>query len=148
MSVTSAICNQAKKDLFDGVHDAADTYKCALIKVGAAGTYDKNFVGVGTPGAGAPSTTNLGTDEAAGIGYSAGGVEITRQTVSAADTTNLDFADAVWLNATVSAIGAVVYNDSKSGKPVLLVQSFGGTVTATAAEFRVAIANLLSMSGS
>ena len=149
MSVTTATCNQAKKDLFDGVHDSGDAYKCLLLKVGQTWAFDKNQTGVGTPGSGSPSNSNVGTDEvAAGGGYTAGGVAITRQAVSAADTTNLDFDDAVWAASTISAVGCIVYNDTKSGKPCLLVQSFGGTVTSMAAEFRVTIANLLTMSGS
>jgi len=148
MAITTAITQTVKKEFFDGVHLAADTYKLALIKVGATGTYSKLTTGAGTPGTGAPTTANLGTDEvAASGGYTSGGVALNRIATVAADTVLLDFDDAVWATATISAIGCMVYNDTKSGKPVLMVQDFGGTVTSTAAEFRVAIANLLSMAG-
>jgi hypothetical protein len=147
MSITTAIAQTAKKEFFDGVHLSSHTYKCLLLKVGAAGTYSKLTTGVGTPGSGSPSSSNVGTDEASGTGYSSGGVALTRNATSAGDTVYLDFDDAVWAAASLSAIGCIIYNDTVAGKPVLMVQDFGGTITSTAAEFRVAIANLLSLAG-
>ena len=146
-SITTAITQTTKVDFFNGTDLAANTYKCALIKVGCAGTYDKLTTGAGTPGTGAPSTSNLGTDEVTGTGYTTGGVALTRQAPAAGDTVYLDFDDAVWAASTISAIGCMIYNDSVAGKPVLMVKDFGGTVVSTAAEFRVAITNLLSMTG-
>lgn len=147
-SITTAVTQTCKKELFDGVHLASNTYKCALIKVGYTGTYSKLTTGAGTPGIGTPTTGNLGTDECDATGnYVAGGAVITRIATVAGDTVYLDFDDAVWATATISAVGCMIYNDSVAGKPVLMVQDFGATVTSTAAEFRVAITNLLSMVG-
>lgn len=152
-AITTCTPSATKKAFLDGVHLAANAYKMALIKVGAGtgaggwGSADATYLAFGTS-TGSPTTSNLGTDEHAASGnYSAGGAALTRNTVSAGTTTNLDFDDAVWANATISSIGCIVYNDTVSGKPLIHIQDFGGTVTSTAAAFTVAITNLISISG-
>lgn len=140
MAITSAMTNRFKQDILDGVHLPGHTYKVLLIKVGHAGTYDKNTTAVGTPGTGAPSTSNVGTDEAAGTGYTSGGATLSGRTIAlTADVASLDFADGTWATATISAVGAVVYNDTVAGKPALGVFDFGGTITSTAALFTAQI---------
>jgi hypothetical protein len=139
MAVTTAFCNQAKLDFLNGVHTAAHTYKLALIKTGHAGTYGKATTGAGTPGTGAPTVANLGTDECAASGtYVAGGVTLTGRTVAlATDTGYLDFANMAQITGfTGSADGCVIYNDSVAGKPVIYVGAFAGApIVATAGTF-------------
>src|SRR3569833_1785572 len=56
---------------------SGDVFKIALIKTSPAGTYDATFTNAGTPGTGTPSSSNIGTDETSGTGYTTGGVPLT-----------------------------------------------------------------------
>lgn len=135
MTMTTAMATSYKLEVHDGIHAAADVYKILLIKVGATGANDATMTSVGTPGSGAPSTSNVGTDEASGTGYTSGGVTLTgRSVTNQSGTSCLDFTTPTWPGATISAIGAVIYNSSKSNK-VLGTFSFGGTITSTAGTF-------------
>ena len=143
MAVTTAWTNQCKQDFINGVHLSAHVYEIALIKTGHSGTYNKATLAAGTPGTGAPTTSNLGTDEVTASGtYAAGGVTLTGRTVSlSTDTAYLDFAAMAQITGfTGSADGCMIYNDSVAGKPVLYVGAFSGApIIATAGTFDVAI---------
>ena len=52
---------------------AGDIFVILLIKVSPARTFDGTQTTVGTPGSGTPSTSNVGTDETSGSGYTTGG---------------------------------------------------------------------------
>lgn len=136
MAITTAVCNSFKQELLGmATHVSTDVFKIALIKVAAAGTYGASVTNVGTPGSGAPTTSNLGTDEAAGTGYTSGGATLTGLSATLQSTTGvLDFANATWPASTISAIGAIIYNSSKSNK-VVACFDFGGTITSTAGTF-------------
>lgn len=133
MAITTAMCNSYKQELLDGIHQAADVYKIALIKAGAAGTFGK-------------ATTNysaLGTDEATGTGYVAGGNTLTGYTNAlTVDTASIDWADSVWSAASISADGALIYNSTRANKAVAVL-AFADTsaipVTSTGAAFTVTI---------
>lgn len=146
MALTTVMPAAAKLAYLRGEHAAGDTYKMALVKVGHTGTYDKTFVGVGTPGTGAPSTTNLGTDEVAASGtYAAGGFTMTGYTTSSTTASSDNAAwidwttDPSWTTATISAVGAIIYNDTDAGKPACGLYDFGGTVSSTAGTFTVTL---------
>lgn len=114
------------------------TFKAALIKTGHAFNYTHAFSNVGTPGAGAPSNTNLGTDEVSGSGYTSGGVTLSAPSVTVnGRNVRLDFADPTALGtATISADGVVVY-DSANGE-VLAVSLFSNApVVASAGPFSI-----------
>jgi hypothetical protein len=136
-SVTSAIATSYKKEILQGTHLTTDTYKILLIKPSCSGTYDASMTNVGTPGTGTPSTSNVGTDEASGTGYTSGGVTLTGFSVSSSGTTAwLTFNNASWSSSTISAIGAIIYNNDEGGK-VVAVLSFGGTVSDTNGTFTI-----------
>jgi hypothetical protein len=126
----------------NGIHTSAHTYKIALIKTGHSGTYSKATTAFGTS-TGAPTTSNLGTDEVTASGtYAAGGVTLTGRTVSiSTDTAYLDFAAMAQVTGfTGSADGCMIYNDSVAGKPCIYVGAFAGApIAATAGTFDVAI---------
>src|SRR5437868_6120570 len=83
---TTALANSFKTEVLNGLHNFAgtspNTFKMLLIKVSPSGTYDKTLTNVGTPGSGAPSTSNVGTDEVTGTGYTSGGVTLTGVSVA------------------------------------------------------------------
>jgi len=142
MSLTTCMPFRAKTNFLSGAHAAGDTYKMALVKVGHTGTYNNTFDGVGTPGTGAPSVTNLGTDEASGTGYTAGGFTMAGYAAGNNGTTEawIDWTtDPNWTTATISAVGAIIYNDTDAGKPAVGLYDFGGTVSSTAGTFTVTL---------
>ena len=143
MALTTVMPTSAKLAFLRGEHAAGDTYKMALVKVGHGGTYDKLVTAAGTPGTGAPTTSNLGTDEASGAGYTTGGFTMTGYATGSDTGTNTAWIDWTtdpnWTTATISAVGAMIYNDTDAGKPVVSLHDFGGTVSSTAGTFTVTL---------
>lgn len=143
MALTTVMPTSAKLAFLRGEHAAGDTYKMALVKVAHAGTYDKLVTAVGTPGTGSPTTSNLGTDEASGTGYTSGGFTMAGYATGSDTTTNTAWIDWTtdpnWTTATISAVGAIIYNDTDVGKPVVSLHDFGGTVSSTAGTFTVTL---------
>lgn len=95
----------------------AGSFKILLIKSASpAGTYDTTLKNVGTPGTGSPSTTNVGTDEASGTGYTTGGLALTNAGPVATNPTTsaaVSFTSTIqWTGATLSVVVAVIYSIS------------------------------------
>jgi hypothetical protein len=134
---------RAKVNFLAGINLAANAYKMALVKVAHAGTYNNTFDAVGTPGTGAPTVTNLGTDEVAASGtYVAGGFTMAGYAAGNNGTTTawIDWTtDPSWTTATISAVGAIIYNDTVGGKPAVSLHDFAGTITSTAGTFTVTL---------
>ena len=123
MAITSAICNSYKKELLDGVHAAADTYKIALFTDAAT--------------LGAATTAYATTNEITGSGYTAGGKSLTGfATGLDGSTAYLTFTDIAWTSATITARGCLIYNSSKSNKAVAAFD-FGGNISSTNGDFTV-----------
>ena len=132
MAITTAMCNSFKQELLGGVHDLdTDTLKIALIKVSHSGTYGA-------------ATTNYSdvtgaSDEAVGTNYTAGGQGLDSAAIAldaGNNTAFLDFADEVFANLTIAAVGAIIYNSSKANRAIALFD-FGGTVTSTSGDFTI-----------
>lgn len=142
MALTTCMVTDAKAKFLAGVHLAANTYKMALVKVAHTGTYNASVTAAGTPGTGAPTTTNLGTDEVATSGsYVAGGFTMAGYTAGTSGTTCwIDWTtDPSWTTATLSAVGCMLYNDTVAGKPVISLHDFAGTVSSTAGTFTITL---------
>jgi len=72
-----------------------------------------------------------------GTSYTAGGQALDSQAVAvASNVAHVDFADEVFSSVTLSAVGAVIYNDTNSDK-LVVVLDFGGTKTATNGDFTI-----------
>ena len=142
MALTTCMVNSAKGNFLGGVFLAADVYKMALVKAGHAGTYDTLVTAAGTPGTGSPTTSNLGTDEVTASGsYTAGGFTMVGYTAGATTTTSwIDWTtDPSFTTATLSAVGAMLYDDTVAGKPVISLHDFGGTIASTAGTFTITL---------
>jgi hypothetical protein len=128
MAITTAMCNTFKQELLGGVHDLdTDSLKIALIKVSPTGNF----------GAATANYSDLGSNEASGTNYSAGGQALNSASITLSGSTAfVDFADEVFSNLTISAAGALIYNSSQGNKAVA-VFNFGSTVTSTAGDFTV-----------
>jgi len=124
MAITAAICNSYKQELLSGLHAPADVYKIALFT--SLATLNKN------------TTAYSATNEATGLGYTAGGNVLTGFTTSlSVDTAVLDFTtDPTWPTSTLTARGALIYNSSK-GNAAVGVLDFGSDITSTADLFTV-----------
>lgn len=139
MAITTAFCVSAKPEMMTAVWDltatTGDALKVALIKATPTGTYDANITNAGTPGTGTPSTSNLGTDEVSGTGYTSGGAALTNITPVINGTAGVgDFPDVTWASASFSADGCMIYN-STDGNRALSIHDFGGTKTASGGNF-------------
>lgn len=119
-----------------------DTFKLALIRSGASGTYDATVTNYGT-GSGTPTSSNMGTDEASGTGYTAGGTALTLVTpslTSGVGITNFS-PNPSWTSASFSAIAGEIYNTSNRLEGVanraISIHDFGGTQTVASGTFTV-----------
>jgi hypothetical protein len=133
MPITTGLRDVMKQVAADAVCPSGAVLKCALIKVGATGTYDANY--------GSAYVAGLGGDEvAAGNGYTQGGVTLGARTAGPSGGQGwVDYPDAVWTAVgQLSAIGAVIYDSTNANRIVGFVD-FGGTKTATDDTFTVRI---------
>jgi hypothetical protein len=128
MAITQAMCTSFKKELLTGTHNftasSGNTFKLALYTSSATLS--------------AATTAYSSTNEASGTNYTAAGAALTSVTPTTSGTTAFgDFADLTFANATVTANGALIYNDSASGDPAVVVLAFGGDKTSTAGAFTI-----------
>ena len=132
MAITSAICTSFKKELLERKHDfnttSGHTFKIALYTSSAT--------------LGASTTDYSATNEVVGTGYTAGGTALTNIDPTISGTTAfIDFADATWPSATITAAGALIYNTTSDGgtgtTDAVAVISFGGDKTSTNGDFVV-----------
>ena len=122
------MCTSFKKELMEGVHNfknsGGSTFKLAL--------YDNNASFT------AATTAYTTSNEVSGTGDSAGGSTLTRVDPSTSGTTALtDFADLTFSSATITARGALIYNDSATGDPTVVVLDFGADKTSSAGDFTI-----------
>jgi hypothetical protein len=137
MAITQALCNSFKVEILKGVHNftssSGHTFKLSLHTSSA--TLNKSTTAYASSGL---------AEVANGNGYSSGGVTLTDGSnntavtpVLATDTALTDFADASFSNATITARGALIYNDSVSGDPAVAVLDFGADKTSTSGTFTI-----------
>ena len=123
------MCTSFKVELMRAVHNfttgTGNTFKLALYDNSASFT--------------AATTAYTATNEVAASGsYSAGGGALTNVTPSSSGTTAFtDFADLSFTSATITAYGAMIYNDSAAGDPSVCILDFGGAKTSTAGTFTI-----------
>ena len=123
------MCTSFKKELLEGVHNfknsGGSTFQIALYTDSASFT--------------AATTAYTSSNEITGTNYSAKGNTLTRVDPTTSSTTAYtDFADTSWSTATFSAMGAMIFNDSASGDPAVVILDFGALKTATAGTFTIA----------
>ncbi len=128
MAITTALCTSFKQELMEAVHNfknsGGNTFNLALYTSSAS-------LGAGT-------TAYTTSNEVSGTNYTAKGASLTRVDPSTSGTTALtDFADLTFSNATVTARGALIFNDSASGDPAVCALDFGGDKTSTAGDFTI-----------
>jgi len=122
------MCTSFKKELLEGVHNflnsGGDTFKIALYTNSASFT--------------AATTAYTTSNEVTGTNYTAGGNTLTRVDPSSSGTTAFtDFADTTWSSSTITARGAMIYNDTAAGNPAVVILDFGSDKTSTNGDFTV-----------
>jgi len=122
------MCTSFKKELLEAVHNfknsGGSTFKIALYTNSAS--FD------------ATTTAYTTSNEVTGTGYTAGGNTLTRVDPTSSGTTAFtDFADTTWSSSTITARGAMIYNDSAAGNPAVVILDFGSDKTSTNGDFTV-----------
>jgi len=118
-----------KVQILKGVHNfstgSGQTFKIALYNNSASFT--------------AATTAYTTTNEVAASGtYTLGGGTLTKVTPTSSGTTALtDFADISFTTATITAFGAMIYNDTATGNPAVAILDFGGSKSSTAGTFTI-----------
>ena len=123
------MCTSFKVELMRAVHNfttsTGNTFKLALYDNSASFT--------------AATTAYTVTNEVANSGtYAAGGGTLTNVTPTSTSTTAFtDFVDLSFTSATITAYGAMIYNDTALGDPSVCILDFGGAKTSTAGTFTI-----------
>tara|TARA_R100000988_G_scaffold45346_1_gene22411 strand:- start:1984 stop:2418 length:435 start_codon:yes stop_codon:yes gene_type:complete len=125
---TNAICNSFKKELLEAKHNfsnpGGNSFKLAMY---------------GTPATLGKSTTSFttGGQVTSPSGYTSGGKALVNVGTSLATNTAItDFADLSFVGVTLTARGALIYNDTNSDRAVAVLD-FGGEKTATSGTFTI-----------
>jgi hypothetical protein len=137
MPITQAMCTSFKAEILQAVHDfrtsgsGGDTFKLALYTSSA--TIDAN------------TTSYSATNESTGTNYTAGGGALTNGGVTASNTSAsagtgfTTFSNLTFTNATVTARGALIYNNTPTigTNAAVAVLDFGSDKTSTAGDFTI-----------
>ena len=128
MAISQAMCTSFKVELLQGVHNftnsSGNTFNIALYTSSAS-------LGAGT-------TAYTTSNEVSGTNYTAKGQALTNVTPTSSSTTALtDFTDETFSNVTLTARGALIFNDSASGDPAVCVLDFGSDKSASSGDFTI-----------
>ena len=128
MAISQAMCTSFKVELLKGVHNftnsSGNTFNIALYTSSAS--------------LGADTTAYTTSNEVSGTNYTAKGGALTNVTPTASSTTALtDFTDETFSNVTLTARGALIFNDSASGDPAVCVLDFGSDKSASSGDFTI-----------
>ena len=126
MAITQAMATSFKVQLLNGQQNfSANTFKLALYTSSAS--LDENTTAYSSSNE-VPSTGN----------YSAGGntLSVSVTPTNSGNVAYISFSNTSWLNATITANGALIYNNSQSNSAVAVL-AFGGDKTSTNGTFAV-----------
>ena len=128
MAITQAMCTSFKKELLEAKHNflasGGNSFKLALYTSSATMT--------------AATTAFTTTNQASGTNYTSGGAALTNINPTSSGTTAFtDFADLTFSSATITANGAMIFNDTASGDPAVCILAFGGDKTSTNGDFTI-----------
>ena len=127
MAIKQAMCTSVKTELLTGKHNFAtngNAFKLALYTSSAT--------------MGATTTAYSTSQEVSNSGsYSAGGGTLTKVAPTSSGTTAFtDFSDLTFTTATITARGALIYNDTNSDKAVCVLD-FGSDKSSSSGSFTI-----------
>ena len=128
MSISQAMCTSFKKELLEGKHNflnsGGSTFKLALYTSSAS--------------LDASTTQYTTSNEVSGTNYTAKGGTLTRVDPSTSGTTALtDFSDLTFSNVTLTARGALIFNEDTTVDTSVCVLDFGADKSASSGDFTV-----------
>ena len=128
MAITTAMCTSFKKELMEAKHNflasGGNTFNLALYTSSAT--------------LGASTTAYSATNEVSGTGYTAKGAALTNVNPTTSGTTAFtDFDDLTFSSSSITARGALIFNDSASGDPAVCALDFGGDKTSSSGDFTI-----------
>ena len=128
MAITTAMCTTFKKEILEAVHNfknsGGSTFNLALYTSSAS--------------LGASTTAYTTSNEASGTGYTAKGAALTRIDPSNDGTTAItDFNDLTFSSSSITARGALIFNESASGDPAVCALDFGSDKTSSSGDFTI-----------
>ena len=129
MAITQAMCTSFKQEILEAKHNflnsGGSTFQIALYTSSAS--------------LDASTTAYTTSNEVSGTNYTAKGNTLTRVDPSTSGTTALtDFSDTTWSSSTITARGAMIFNDSASGDPSVLILNFGSDKASSSGDFTIA----------
>ena len=122
------MCTSFKVELMKGVHDftnsSGNTFNIALYTNSASFT--------------AATTAYTSGNEVTGTAYVAKGNALVNVTPTSTSTTAFtDFGDSTWSTSTITARGAMIFNDTAAGDPSVVILDFGADKSSSAGDFVV-----------
>ena len=128
MAISQTLTDAFLQDCLDGAQNlgnGGNTLKIALYTSSAT--------------LGATTSAYSATNEVSGTGYTAGGVTLSSQAVAYDSSNNVayfDAADPSWSSATITARGALIYNNTKSNASIAVLD-FGSDFSSSNGTFQV-----------
>lgn len=128
MAITTAMCTSFKKELMEAKHNflasGGNTFNLALYTSSAT--------------LGASTTAYSATNEVSGTGYTAKGAALTNVNPTTSGTTAFtDFDDLTFSSSSITARGALIFNDTASGDPAVCALDFGADKTSSSGDFTI-----------
>jgi len=134
MTIAQTATTSFKVQLLQAVHNfgptSPDTFKVALY--------------TGAANINATTTAYTTSGEVVGTGYTAGGNTLvisssptSGNNIGGIPTAYISFSNSSWANATFTARGALIYNDTASGNPSVAVLDFGSDKTVSNDTFQI-----------
>jgi hypothetical protein len=128
MAITQAMCTSFKKEILEAKHNfllsGGSTFKIPMYTSSAS--------------LGAATTAYTTSAEVSGTNYTAKGNTLTRVDPSTSGTTALtDFADTTWSSSTITARGAMIFNEDASGDTSVLILDFGSDKSSSSGDFTI-----------
>ena len=128
MAISQAMCTSFKKELMTATHNftnsSGNTFNLALYTNSAS--------------LGAATAAYTSSNETSGTGYSAKGAALTNVTPTSSGTTGLtDFSDLTFSTVSITARGAMIFNESATGDPAVCILDFGSDKSASSGDFTV-----------
>ena len=128
MAITQTLTDTFLQDCLDGAQN-----------LGSSGNTLKIALYTSSASLGATTTAYTTSNEVSGTGYTAGGATLSSQAVAFDSSNNVayfDAADPAFTTATITARGALIYNNSKSNASIAVLD-FGSDFTSTAGTFTI-----------
>ena len=122
------MCTSFKVEILKAVHNftlsTGNTFNIAMYDNSASFT--------------AATTAYTASNEVTGTAYVAKGNTLVNVTPTSTSTTAFtDFGDSTWSSSTITARGAMIFNDTASGDPSVVILDFGSDKSSSSGDFTI-----------